>query len=524
MTGTTFAEALRAFRDAVGAEHVLESVDALLPYAVNVDPAGDVPPAAVVQPGSVDEVRTVVAAANRCHVSIYPLSAGRNHGLGMASAVDPGNVIVDLRRMNRIVEVDEELAFAVVEPGVTFIQMHRFLLEHKLPLWVSPTSGPVDGSLIGNALDKGAGYTPYGDHFFNLCGMEVVLSDGRLVRTGDAAAAGVKTGQTHRWGSGPILDGLFVQSNFGVVVRAGVWLMPAPPDVRTFAVLFPDDDDIHAALELTRALKLRGPVPGTISIPNDLFALGHLPADPTELAGGRRPLTDGDRRDARARYQVGAWNLVGAIYGGPGALDLSWASVQKAVSAYPAARLLPHDEVVVHPAFAYRVDIASGIPNEQELQLYKIRPNGGSLYFLPAIRLRGDDGLEVTRINRRILPQFGFDYTIEYLCAPRSVRATQPIIYDTTDPAQRTAAISCYGRLLDEFAAAGYLVSRPNTLFQDRVMASMPELRDVALELKRALDPNGILAPGRYGLRVRATDPGSPDGKRREAPTSAPVR
>lgn len=516
-------EALRAFRDAVGDEHVLDAAADLLPYAVNVDPAGDVPPVAVVRPGDVEEVRAVVAAANRYRVPLYPVSGGRNHGLGMASAVDPGNVIVDLRRMDRILEVNEELAFAVVEPGVTFAQMHRYLEEHKLPLWISPTSGPVDGSLVGNALDKGAGYTPYGDHFANLCGLEVVLANGRLLRTGDGAAAGVKTAQTHRWGSGPILDGLFVQSNLGIVVRAGVWLMPAPPAVRTFAVLFDEDDDIHAALELTRALKLGGPVAGTISIPNDLFALGHLLADPIELAGGRRPVPEADRREARARYGVGAWNLVGAIYGSPAGLDLSWAGVQKAVAAYPAAQLVPHEEVVAHPAFAYRVDIASGVPNEQELRLYGIRPNGTSLYFLPAIRLRGDDGLETTRISRRVLPEFAFDYTIEYLCAPRSVRATQPIIYDATDAAQRAAVVACYGRLLEEFATAGYLVSRPNTLFQDRVMAAMPELRDVATALKQALDPNGILAPGRYGLRVGAAGQPSPDGHRRTTPASTPV-
>jgi FAD/FMN-containing dehydrogenase len=83
-------------------------------------------------------------------------------------------VAIDLgRRMNKILEVSVENAFALVEPGVTFFDLHEYLVEHNLrgKLWVDvPDIG--GGSIIGNAVERGVGYTPYGDLCHSLsCGL-----------------------------------------------------------------------------------------------------------------------------------------------------------------------------------------------------------------------------------------------------------------------------------------------------------------------------------------------------------------
>src|SRR3546814_20740534 len=82
---------------------------------------------------------------------------------------------------------------------------------------------------MGNALEHGAGYTPYGDHFIMQCGMEVVLADGQVVRTGQGGISNSKHWQISKHGLGPQFDGMFTQSNFGVVTKLGIWLMPEPP-------------------------------------------------------------------------------------------------------------------------------------------------------------------------------------------------------------------------------------------------------------------------------------------------------
>ena len=64
-----------------------------------------------------------------------------------------------------------------------------------------------------------------GDHFAAHCGMEIVLANGEVVRTGMDAMPGTNTGQSFQYGFGPYHDGIFTQSNFGICTRMGFWLM-----------------------------------------------------------------------------------------------------------------------------------------------------------------------------------------------------------------------------------------------------------------------------------------------------------
>lgn len=89
------------------------------------------------------------------------------------------------RNMRKVLEVNEDGAFAVVEPGMTFFDLHNYLVENNLrdKLWVDcPDLGGE--SVIGNTVERGVGYTPYGDDWMMHCGMEVVLPNGDLWRSG----------------------------------------------------------------------------------------------------------------------------------------------------------------------------------------------------------------------------------------------------------------------------------------------------------------------------------------------------
>ena len=95
-------------------------------------------------PASVEEVQTIVKIANQFHQPVWPVSTGKNMGYGMASTATPGQMVLDLKRMNRIISVDPELCTALVEPGVTYRQLQDYLDEHKFPLWIDlPTVGPI---------------------------------------------------------------------------------------------------------------------------------------------------------------------------------------------------------------------------------------------------------------------------------------------------------------------------------------------------------------------------------------------
>lgn len=138
--------------------------------------------------------------------------------------------------------------------------LHNYLVENNLrdKLWIDvPDLG--GGSVIGNTIERGsgkncckrccrtsanarAGYTPYGDHWMMHCGMDVVLPDGSLWRSGMGGLPNPKadpnappheqqpneTYALFNYGFGPYNDGIFSQSSLGIVVRMGIWLMANP--------------------------------------------------------------------------------------------------------------------------------------------------------------------------------------------------------------------------------------------------------------------------------------------------------
>ena len=176
-------------------------------------------PAAVLKPGTRDEVVQVVKIARRCKTPLYPISTGQNWGYGDACAVYDGQVIVDLGRMNRIEHVDAELGYAVIQPGVTQKQLSAYLAENGVPFWIDCTGAGPNSSLVGNIVERGFGHSPYGNRFQMISGMEIVLGTGEVLHTGFGHYPGAKTTHLYPYGIGPYLDGIFTQSNFGIVTK-----------------------------------------------------------------------------------------------------------------------------------------------------------------------------------------------------------------------------------------------------------------------------------------------------------------
>ncbi|OYX62213.1 MAG: hypothetical protein B7Y88_14585, partial [Sphingomonadales bacterium 32-64-17] len=229
-------------------------------------------PSLVVQPASVEEVQAVLKLATELGVHLWTSSMGRNFGYGGSAPVVDGGVVLNLRRMNRVLEIDVAQGYALIEPGVSFAQLYDALREQDAPLMMSvPDLGW--GSIIGNALEHGYGYNVMGDHASAICGMEAVLADGTLLRTGQGALPGSPLWACHRRGYGPSLDSLFMQSNFGVVTKAGLWLMPRPEIFATGTITCQGENDIAPLVDMIRGLLREGVlqgVPMIVGSPDDV--------------------------------------------------------------------------------------------------------------------------------------------------------------------------------------------------------------------------------------------------------------
>jgi 4-cresol dehydrogenase (hydroxylating) len=163
VTAESFAATIKQFQAAIGVDWVMTGDEELFPYRDPFSLLHDLPnellPGAAVGPDASPNLR--------------------------------GSVVLDLKRMNRVLEIDEERHFALVEPGVSYIDLYRHIQDRGLKLWVD-TPDPGWGSPIGNSLDHGIGYTmgPYRDQFGASCGVEVVLPNGELMCTGMGALPG----------------------------------------------------------------------------------------------------------------------------------------------------------------------------------------------------------------------------------------------------------------------------------------------------------------------------------------------
>ena len=210
VAASDFSNALDEFAGVVGKDRVYVDEQPLSSYRDAYSPLadGEFLPSAAVAPEGVEQIKKILKIANAYKIPIWTIGTGRNFAYGGPAPRKSGYVMLDLRRMNRIIEVNEKYGYALVEPGVSYMQLYRHLRAIGSKLWIDPAA-PAWGGVMGNALEHGAGYTPYGDHFTMQCGMEVVLADGEVIRTGQGALAGSKHWQVTKHAAGPQFDGMF---------------------------------------------------------------------------------------------------------------------------------------------------------------------------------------------------------------------------------------------------------------------------------------------------------------------------
>ena len=498
-----FDKALVAFRKLLGEENVLIENDKLTPYRkimMSVEDAEHAP-SAVITASSVEEVQGVVKICNEFKIPVWTISTGRNFGYGSAAPVKRGQVILDLRKMNKIINVDPELCTALVEPGVTYQQLYDYLEENNIPLMLSFSAPSAIAGPLGNTMDRGVGYTPYGEHFMMQCGMEVVMANGEVLRTGMGSVEGDTAWQVFKWGYGPTLDGMFTQSNYGICTKMGFWLMPKPPVYKPFEIKFEEESDIHDIVEMIRPLRIAQVIPNSVVIANILWEAATCDTRRSDYTDEPGHTSDAILKQIQKDKNLGAWNVYGALYGTQEQVDVNWKIVQDAVKKLGKGTIVTQEEAGDTQPFKYRAELMYGIPNLQEFGLYNWRGGGGSMWFAPVSQARGTECDKQKTLAKSILNKYGLDYVGEFIVGWRDMHHVIDVVYNRADPEELKRADACFNELLDEFAKEGYAVYRVNTHFQEKVAEIYGTTkRRVEHAIKRALDPNNILAPGKSGI------------------------
>ena len=501
VTPASFSRAVGELRAIVGAEWVFADTESVLPYTIanDPDPGHLHEPIGAVAPASTEEVQQIIKVANKYKLPVWPVSTGKNIGYGTTLTATPGQMILDLKRMNRIIEVDAELGTALIEPGVTYPQLSDYLIENKIPLWIDcPSPGPITGP-VGNSLERGGGYTPYGDHFSAISGMEVVLPDGQVIRTG-FGVANSKVWQAFKYGWGPYIDGLFSQSNFGVVTKMGLCLMAAPPATRTFMVRLNKESDIANFVTTTRDLQLHGVIQQEVFALSPLYELAqHHRRD--EIWDQPGPIPDDVVMKKAKEEGLSAWNCYFSLYGTEQVFALFEPMVRAAYGAI-GGEVFSDAEMKGNRYFDHQATLMRGGLTLEEKGIIRWRGEGGLSWFCPFGPAKGQDAVEMIALAKQILTKYGFDYTAGLPVIARAVGQVVAILFDKGNPEEEKRAAQCNDELIVEFCKRGYLPYRTGV----RTMALVAQQlfdksrADFNHRIKHAIDPNGILAPGKSGI------------------------
>ncbi|AQT72694.1 MULTISPECIES: FAD-binding oxidoreductase [Streptomyces] len=212
-------------------------------------------PAVVVLPRTVEQVQHVMRTATALRVPVVP--QGARTGLSGGANASDGCIVLSLVKMDRILEISAVDRIAVVEPGVVNAVLSRAVAEQGLCYPPDPSSWEqcTIGGNIGTA-SGGLCCVKYGVTAEYVLGLDVVLADGRLLRTGRRTAKGV---------AGYDLTRLFVGSegSLGIVVQAVLALKPAPPRQLALAAEFPS---VAAACDAVCAVMEAGLTPSLLEL------------------------------------------------------------------------------------------------------------------------------------------------------------------------------------------------------------------------------------------------------------------
>jgi 4-cresol dehydrogenase (hydroxylating) len=536
-TSPNLSAALAEWRSALGAGQVRDDPATLTAYGNNVGGLTRAIPA-VLLPGSTEEVLALVRIANRHHVPLHPISCGRNWGLGSRLPVRDGVVVVDLGRMNRIREVSVSGQYAVVEPGVTQGQLFDHLRANNLPLLLNVTGASRDTSLIGNALERGIGY--FSSRANSLSGMEIVLGNGELLRTGFAHIAGVQTAYGYRHGIGPELDGLFAQSNFGIVTSAGFDLMPQPAAAMAVIVKIKRSEQLAAFVDALADLRRRDVVRSVWHIGNrerTQIALGPLVFNQLRL---REPNADFATLRARAEALIaaagfGPWSAVCGILGSAGELRLARHAIKKALRGLAQTMFITdgllnaadalsrplnfipwvRDQRVMLHAIRPLADLARGIPTDGPMQsawwpLGELparasddpdQSHCGLLFCVPFLPPDGRIAKDAMDLTYQIYARHGFTpFVTLNLVDSRALECVINSAFDRRQPERVAAAHACNDELTKEFIRRGFPPYRIGPQNMNLVVDETDVFWKTVRDLKRVFDPHGIIAPGRYNL------------------------
>lgn len=488
---------------------------------------------AVVRPSDTSQVQAIVNVANRCGVPLYPISTGKNWGFGSRLPVIDDCVVVNLGRMNRIREVNTKYGYAIIEPGVTQGQLYDYLETHQVPFFVDITGSGKDTSIIGCMLERGIAYNSL--RVEDLLSLEVALGNGEILKTGFGHFPHALLANLFKYGIGPSLEGLFIQSNYGIVTSATIKLNPIPEAQSTFLINISEEEKLGPAVDVLHNLMVTGLIRCVVHIGNRNRA--EIVAAPLIAEYYRAKGKTVDRQtivDFLSKELSGPWSAIGNIMGPKSHVRAVERRIRGLFKGFARVLFLNRSKLVIAErvteilnfipfferkraflaAFEPLFGLTQGIPTDAALHsvYWPISTmdnpladpdsgRAGLLYCVPLAPMDGTAAKEMLEIVNRIFEGYGFTpyITLNTLNA-NVLEAVINLVFDRSSEESTRRAQICIRELHKEYISRGFLPYRVSIDLMSEIVDPNDLFWQIVRDLKSVFDPNHVIAPGRYNL------------------------
>ncbi|MBL4746992.1 MAG: FAD-binding oxidoreductase [Flavobacteriaceae bacterium] len=534
--------------DIVGSDYVISDLKHVSSYNQGTFPAKHFN-SIIVKPASNEEIIKILATVNsyndeqnspKTKTAIYTVSSGKNWGYSAQEPSFDKAILLKLSRLTTIEEYDNKQGTVTVSAGVTQEQLYNFLQEQGGDFWMDATGSSPKCSIIGNTLERGFGHTPSGDHFAQVCAFEIILADGSTINTGFKQFT--KNGITpvaancYKWGIGPYVDGLFTQSNFGIVTKMTVWLMPKPEHFEAFFISIKDNDKLPILIDALQPLKLSGIIKSSAHIGNDHKAIQALSFYPWKKTNGQVPLPEALKDKLKKQFMVNTWSVSGAFYGTKAEVKV-WKKILKKAMKGVADDIKFIDELTLSIAIKMKsllslftnIDFNANIPLLEKV--FRLKQGVPTNYFIPSSYWRKktppklDDNIDPTKDNvgllwlapiapidgkhvkimsdiiHNIQLKYGYEPGLSItLLTERALDCVISLVYDRDIEGEDAKALACHDELFEILTSKGYFPYRLSSHAHDAYQKINSSLAPQLKKIKQVLDEGNILSPKKYGI------------------------
>ncbi|NRA63239.1 MAG: FAD-binding oxidoreductase [Pseudobacteriovorax sp.] len=476
----------------------------------------------VIRPETKQQIEQIIQLANQESVLLHPISTGKNWGMGSKLPTSQDVVLLDLSRMTRIISHDDQLGLVEIEPGVTQLQLAEYLSQKGSRYFLDVTGSGTSTSIIGNTLERGVTY--HRERAESVVSVEVVLGDGRVVKTGWCSENPSDFSQIYKHGIGPSLLGLFVQSNYGVVTSAVIQLMKKPSYQEAFLLSIPNDAAMLEVMAKLRDLKQELVLE---SIPHIANSRRREVTMSPALANAFPDLSRDEIGRILNKELTGEWSGIGSVLGDKKLVKQKLKVIRKSLKGLCTVKSFSEDTLLLsHKILSFfnlntkkvlvesllpTLKLALGTPDDSALKsIYwpittKIdhdhtdpdQGKAGILFVAPIIPANHESIQALHRLVHETLPGFQPAITLN-LISGYAIEAVISIDFDNSNSEQRDAAHRVIGELVKSMIA--------DKIYPYRLdIGNMEKLKDIKnpyfqlqREIKTICDPKGIVSEGRY--------------------------